>query len=74
MDTSLAIPRYERPSLAWPDGLDGVVEQRQQIVWWVVFVGFAFAVAVAYAAYCTHVGGHPNIELTWHGFKVSCLG
>jgi hypothetical protein len=69
MDTSLAIPRYERPRLAWPDG---VVEQRQHILWWVVFVGFAYALAIAYAAYCTYTGGHPDIDLTWYGFKVSC--
>ena len=56
MDTSLAIPRYDRPALAWPDR---VVEQRQHILWWVVFVGFAFAVAIAYAAYCTHMGDTP---------------
>jgi hypothetical protein len=71
MDTSLAIPRYEPPALAWPGG---VVEQRQHILWWIIFVGFAYAVAVAFAAYCVHQGGHPDIELTWHGFKVSCHG
>jgi hypothetical protein len=69
MDTSVAIPRYEPPTLAWPAG---AVEQRQQIIWWVVFVGFAYAVAIAYAVYCTHLGGDPDIELTWHGFKVTC--
>jgi hypothetical protein len=69
MDTSLAIPRYARPALAWPAG---AVEQRQEIIWWVVFLGFAYALAVAYAVYCTHSGGDPDIELTWHGFKVTC--
>jgi hypothetical protein len=42
MDTSLAIPRYQRPALAWPSG---VTEQQQHVIWWVVFVGFAFATA-----------------------------
>jgi hypothetical protein len=69
MDASLAIPRYAPPALAWPAG---AVEQRQEIIWWIVFVGFAYAVAVAYAVYCSHTGGHPDIELTWHGFKVEC--
>jgi len=32
---------------------DYAVEQRQHIIWWIVFVGFAYAVAIAYAAYCT---------------------
>ena len=69
MHTSLAIPRYERPTLAWPDGL---VAQQQHIIWWIVFVGFAYGVAIAYAAYCTHTGGHPDIDLTWRGFKGAC--
>ena len=69
MDTCLGITWYERPTLAWPGD---EVERREHIIWWIVFVGFAYAVAVAYAAYCTHTGGHPDISLTWHGFKVAC--
>ena len=69
MDTSVAIPRYEPPTLAWPAG---AVEQRQQIIWWVVFVGFAYAVALAWATYCRISGGYPDISLTWRGFKVAC--
>src|SRR5258707_98041 len=42
MDTSLATPRYERPALDWPDDASA---QQQEVIWWVVFVGFAFAVA-----------------------------
>lgn len=67
MDATLAIA-YAPPILDWPRE----AAQRQQIVWWVVFVGFAYVLALAYAAYCTHTGGHPDIDLTWKGFKVSC--
>jgi hypothetical protein len=66
MDTSLAIPRYQRPALAWPSG---VTEQQQHVIWWVVFVGFAYAVAIAYSAYCTYTDCNPDISLTWYGFK-----
>jgi hypothetical protein len=65
---TMAIPRYERPALVWPDDLG----QQSPIVWWVVFVGFAYFVAVAYATFCTATGGHPDVSLTWHGFKVEC--
>ena len=41
-------------------------------MWWAVFVGFAYALALAYAAYCTRRGGHPVISLGWRGFKVAC--
>jgi hypothetical protein len=68
MDSTLALPRYEPPALAWP----GELGQRQEIVWWIVFVGFAYALAVAYAWYCTHTGGHPDIDLSWKGFKITC--
>ena len=33
MDSTLALPRYEPPALAWPRELG----QRQEIVWWIVF-------------------------------------
>ena len=69
MDTALAIGTpYARPTVRW----DAEPAQREPIVWWVVFVGFAYAIAIAYAAYCRHTGGDPDIELTWHGFKVIC--
>ena len=70
MDSTLALPRYEPPALEWP----GELAQRQEIVWWIVFVGFAYAIAMAYAWYCSHTGGHPDIELTWKGFKITCRG
>jgi hypothetical protein len=50
----------------------GLIEE-DGIVWWVIFVGFAYSVAMAYAAYCTSQGGSPDISLTWKGFKVSCI-
>jgi hypothetical protein len=50
----------------------GEPAQRQRIVWWVVFVGFAYLLALAYATYCRYTGGDADIELTWKGFKVTC--
>jgi hypothetical protein len=35
-------------------------------------VGFAYAVALAWATYCRISGGYPEISLTWKGFKVAC--
>ncbi len=64
----LAIPRYERPVLAWP----AETGQESPVVWWVVVVGFSFALAIAYAIYCTYTGGDPEITLTWSGFKITC--
>ena len=69
MSTALALPAYEAPALVWE--VDPPAE-RAEVLWWVVFVGFAFSVAMAYAAYCTYSGGSPEISLTWKGFKVSC--
>jgi len=65
---ALAIPRYERPVLVWP------VEQEHEspVVWWAVLVGFSFALAIAYATYCSHLGGDPDISFGWSGFKVTC--
>jgi len=68
MATALAAPAYEAPALAWSTE----VAERAEVVWWAVYVGFAFAVAMAYATYCTAVGGSPEISLTWRGFKVAC--
>lgn len=40
---------------------------------WFLFVGFVYAVAVAYAAYCTSQGGSPDIGFSWRrGFWVRC--
>jgi hypothetical protein len=68
MATALALPAYEAPALAWTTE----AAERAEVVWWAVFVGFAYALALAYAAYCTHLGGEPTISLTWRGFKVTC--
>jgi hypothetical protein len=59
---------YVAPRVLW----HGETAQRQRIVWWIVFVGFAYVVALAWATYCIHTGGAPDIELTWSGFKVIC--
>ena len=58
---------WERPSMGW-DGDDA--EQQE----WVVFVvlGLGYAAALAYAAYCTSRGGHPDISFGWKEFKVAC--
>lgn len=68
MATALALPAYEAPALAWTTE----TAERSEVLWWVVFVGFAYSLALAYAAYCTYAGGQPEISLTWRGFKVSC--
>ena len=59
---------YEPPALGW----NGEPARVVHAVWWAVIVGFAFALAMAYAAYCTRKGGDPDISLTWRGFKVTC--
>jgi len=68
VNTSLVLGSYEPPALLW----ESDPAQRSPVVWWVVFVGFAYAVALAYATYCRWSGGYPHISLTWKGFKVEC--
>jgi len=71
LDTSsglLSGAPYAAPAVLWR----GETAQRRRIVWWIVFVGFAYVVALAWATYCVHTGGAPDIELTWSGFKVIC--
>jgi hypothetical protein len=69
VDTSLVIGApYAPPAVMWR----GEPAQRQRIVWWVVFVGFAYLLALAYATYCRYTGGDADIELTGKGFKVTC--
>ena len=68
MEATLVGAGYAAPhvaGLARDDEID-------EIVWWVVFVGFAYAVALAWATYCRVSGGYPDISLTWKGFKVAC--
>lgn len=70
MDTAfaLAAPIYAPPAFTWR----GETAQAEEIVWWAVFVGFAYAVAIAYATYCRQTGGSADISLSWKGFKVAC--
>jgi hypothetical protein len=68
MHVSLATAGYEAPVLfEAPEAVEA-----DDVVWWVVFVGFAYAVALAWATYCRITGGYPEISLTWKGFKVAC--
>lgn len=62
--------RYEAPQIAF--GSDEA--EVDEVVWWVVWVGFAYLLALAWATYCKQKGGNPEISLTWKGFKVACHG
>ena len=69
MDAALALagptrPRHS-PSPARPAETDDVI-------WWIVVVGFAYAVALAWATWCRHNGGSAEISFGWTGFKVVC--
>ncbi len=70
MGTTLALAeaRYTRPAVT----LDGETAQVDEAVWWVVVVGLAYAVALAWATYCRITGGYPDISFGWKGFKVAC--
>lgn len=70
MDSTLALaaPSYAPPALAW----HGETAQAEEIVWWAVFVGFAYSLALIYATYCRSTGGSADISLSWKGFKVAC--
>jgi hypothetical protein len=59
----------ERPALTWPRKAG----TQSPVVWWIVFVGYSYALATSYAAYCWSLGGTPVIDLIWSGFKVTCL-
>jgi hypothetical protein len=61
---------YAAPSLAFA----GDPAETEDAVWWVVVVGFAYAVALAYVAWCRHNGGSGEISFGWSGFKVVCRG
>lgn len=63
-----AVAGYAPPAVAFT----GETAERDEVVWWAVFVGFAYALALAYATYCRITGGYPDISLTWKGFKVTC--
>ncbi len=68
MEAALATAGYAPPQLSGTTAGSEVDE----VVWWIVFVGFAYAAALAYAIYCRASGGYPDISLTWKGFKVAC--
>ncbi|MEX2211546.1 MAG: hypothetical protein WD689_07265 [Gaiellaceae bacterium] len=70
MSTSVALapPVYEAPALTWV----GETAQAVATPIWAVLVGFSFALALAYASYCTYVGGSPDISFGWRGFRVTC--
>jgi hypothetical protein len=69
MDTALVLRGpYTAPALAFA----GEPAETEDVVWWIVVLGLAYAVAVAYAAYCRHTGGNPDIQFGWTGFKVVC--
>jgi hypothetical protein len=68
MDAAFAPVGYTPPQLAGTS----TPTQADEVVWWVVWVGLAYAVALAWATYCRVTGGYPDISLTWKGFKVAC--
>jgi hypothetical protein len=69
MDTAVALAGpYAAPSLAFA----GEPAETEDVVWWIVVVGLAYAVALAWAAWCRHDGGSAEIQFGWSGFKVVC--
>ena len=70
MSSTLAIapPAYEAPAIEWR----GETAERETVLWWAIIVGFSYAAALAWAAYCIYSGGSPQISFTWNGFKVAC--
>lgn len=68
MEAALASTVYLAPALRWSPTSSEVNE----VVWWVVLVGFSFAAALAWATYCRITGGYPEISFGWKGFKVAC--
>lgn len=71
MDGSLVLSGpYEAPALIFA----GETAELEDVVWWVVVVGFAYAIALAWATWCRYTGGSPDISFGWSGFKVACRG
>jgi hypothetical protein len=75
LSTALALPtaglsatEYAAPAVAFR----GETAQQEDAVWWVVVVGFAYAIALAYVAWCRRNGGNGEITFGWSGFKVVC--
>jgi hypothetical protein len=67
--SALAVPRpgYEAPAVVW----QGETAMEQPWVVWVVWV-FTLTAALAWATYCIHQGGDPDIDVGWFRVKVSC--
>jgi len=59
---------YAPPSLAFA----GDPAETEDLVWWVIAVGLAYAIALAWAAWCRHNGGSAEISFGWTGFRVVC--
>lgn len=69
MDTTLALAGpYVAPTLAFTRE----TAEQDDVIWWIVFVGFAYAVALGWATWCRHNGGSADISLGWTGFRVVC--
>ena len=66
--------RYQRPTV---DLSSREIEENEFCWPCVLFIIFCvtFTIALAYAAYCTLIGGSPNISFQWWppGFIVQCL-
>jgi len=65
---ALAAPAYASPAIAYR----GEPAETEEVVWWVVVVGFAYALALAWASWCRLRGGDAEIVFGWSGFKVVC--
>lgn len=65
---ALAVPDYAPPALV----REGALAETDDVVWWAVFVGFAYGLALAWAAWCRYTGGNPEISFGWSGFKIAC--
>ena len=69
MESALALAGpYAPPALAFA----GEPAETEDVIWWIVVVGFAYAVALTWAAWCRRGGGSAEISFGWTGFKVVC--
>ena len=69
MDAALPVAGpYAAPALAFA----GETAETDDVIWWIVVVGFAYAIALAWATWCRHNGGSAEVSFGWTGFKVVC--
>jgi hypothetical protein len=69
MDTAVALADpYAAPAFHFA----GEPAETEEVVWWIIVVGFAYAVALAWATWCRQHGGSAEISFGWSGFKVVC--